>query len=500
MLASLRNLLWPKQRRRTVELSTAQKLGTFSLLPEDVFTARVACYFPSKQEYLYLRVASKGMRDLTERAIASRSSCCRGVPTECHFEADPHAVTSDALARTESGEIYIRELSKPTEMRASHRHIAAMTLVFAAGCRTLRAVGRSKKRIETLEYFVAWTNGGLMTLDLRYSEVSPEMLLRMCRFSPKLTSLHGPRYVSTPESTIVAISVACPNLEVVDFSYMGRGSLPGGSGALSPAETWARHFPRLKTIVFENGVFLEYQPTRVDGIRTTALVTNASKLRFDSCHITRDVIDAIVGTPLGDRIETLGEVDKGNEAKLEPEALLAAARGFPRLTELHIPQGSTMDGPQFYEQLKRAAPQLRSLHIWDCSTTAACVAAACDMRLERLHLDRLYDHGDRHILDGIINSEASQTLEALDLRFISEEVGFELVVRAADVLRVVRACPRLKRLSWWVVDDGEYDEADRRVLDPDHETYQAIRELLVSRGGIDDWPDRAFDYKRWSGS
>ena len=159
-----------------------------------------------------------------------------------------------------------------------------------------------------------------------------------------------------------------------------------------------------------------------------------------------------------------------------------------------------MDGPQFYEQLKRAAPQLRSLHIWDCSTTAACVAAACDMRLERLHLDRLYDHGDRHILDGIINSEASQTLEALDLRFISEEVGFELVVRAADVLRVVRACPRLKRLSWWVVDDGEYDEDDRRVLDPDHETYQAIRELLVSRGGIDDWPDRAFEYKRWTGS
>jgi len=35
------------------------------------------------------------------------------------------------------------------------------------------------------------------------------------------------------------------------------------------------------------------------------------------------------------------------------------------------------------------------------------------------------------------------------------------------------------------------------VLDPDHETYQAIRELLVSRGGIDDWPDCAFDYKRW---
>ena len=45
MLASLRNLLWPKQRRRTVELSTA-RWAPLSLLPEDVFTARVACYFP----------------------------------------------------------------------------------------------------------------------------------------------------------------------------------------------------------------------------------------------------------------------------------------------------------------------------------------------------------------------------------------------------------------------------------------------------------------------
>ena len=57
---------------------------------------------------------------------------------------------------------------------------------------------------------------------------------------------------------------------------------------------------------------------------------------------------------------------------------------------------------------------LRSLHIRDCTTTAACVAAACDMRLEHLHLDRLYDHGDRYFLDEIIDSEA-QTLEALEL-------------------------------------------------------------------------------------
>ena len=45
---------------------------------------------------------------------------------------------------------------------------------------------------------------------------------------------------------------------------MGGDHCQGDQGALSPAETWARHFPRLKTIVFENGVFLEYQPTRIE--------------------------------------------------------------------------------------------------------------------------------------------------------------------------------------------------------------------------------------------
>ena len=57
MLASLRNLLWPRQRRR----QPAAAMGTLSLIPEDVLTTRVACYFPSRDEYLSLRAASKGM-------------------------------------------------------------------------------------------------------------------------------------------------------------------------------------------------------------------------------------------------------------------------------------------------------------------------------------------------------------------------------------------------------------------------------------------------------
>ena len=449
MLASLRNLLWPRQRRR----QPAAAMGTLSLIPEDVLTTRVACYFPSRDEYLSLRAASKGMLGLTQRAIASGSSIRYGVPTVCDFGVME-------LSREEKEAV---ELCR--EMKASARHVAAMASVFGAGCRALRSAGRAKESLAALEHFVTSTNGGLTALNLRSSKVLPEMLLRMCRASPKLTSLLGPK-VYVPESTIVAISEACPYLEVVDFASI----------RYSPAETWARHFPRLKTIVCGNGYRCDYQPTRIDNIRMTALATRASKLDVEACHITREVIDAIVGTPLGDRIETLGEAYDCNPTNLEPEALLAAARGFPRLTELWVPEGSTMGGPQFYTQLARAAPRLRTLHIWDNSTTAACVAAACDMRLEHLHLDSFYDHGDRHVVEAIIGSQASETLVELNLHYIDGR-DCELFPRAADVLRVVQGCPKLKRLSWWVQDRLEESE-----LEP--ETCRAISELLVSRGGF----------------
>lgn len=323
------------------------------------------------------------------------------------------------------------------------RHIEAMARVFGAGCTSLQIAGNSPERIAALEYFVTRTSGGLTSFDLHDAMVSPEVLLRLCRASPKLTKLQGPM-CCTPDATIAAIGVACPYLEDVDISYLASSE----SAEYSPAETWARHFPRLCSIKLNRGQGLDYKPTRIDGIRATALATNASILDVEACHITREVIEAVVGTPLGDRIETLGKIDCC-ETNFEPEALLAAARGFPRLTEVCIPEGSTMGGHHFYTQLARAAPQLRDLHIWDDSTTAACVAAACDMRLERLHLHSFYYHGDRHIIDGIIGGQVAETLEELSLHYIAEGEDCELFVRAADVLRVVQGCPKLKRLSWW---------------------------------------------------
>ena len=69
---------------------------------------------------------------------------------------------------------------------------------------------------------------------------------------------------------VEAIAQACPLIEGISVTNNGRDE------PLSPAETWARHFPRLKALSFRNG-WLEYQPTKLDAIRATALVTNATK-------------------------------------------------------------------------------------------------------------------------------------------------------------------------------------------------------------------------------
>ena len=100
----------------------------------------------------------------------------------------------------------------------------------------------------------------------------------------------------------------------------------------------------------------KYVPTRLDAISAVARSTNATELDIGGAHILPELIDALVGTPFGDRIERFGNIDpewSDFDTNLEPEAVLVAARGFPRLQSLTIPQGSTMGGPDFYAKLAR---------------------------------------------------------------------------------------------------------------------------------------------------
>ena len=425
-----------------------------AIISNDDFTPNVASYcFQRKEDLLALRATSKSGLALARRGLlASCSSLCR------HLQLFPAT----------NGE-------ESQEMRASARQVEATGRVFGAGCIWLIYGGMSPERIAALESFVRRTNGGLRVLDLYATSVTAEALLRMCRISPKLNSLQGPSSVAIPDTTMISISAACPDLNSVGFSQVGR--------AHSPAETWQRHFPRLRRINLIGGGSPPYLPTRIDAIRETALTCrHATSLRLDGCHITADVIEALVGTPLGDSLSDLGEELYDEATILEPGAILAAVRGFPKLYSLKILRGSTMPGPGFYIDLSRTTARITDLQIQDDSTTDACIAAACShLRLKSLELEFL-DLLTSGIVDGITRSQSAATLWSLKIAYSADNA--ESPLRAEDVLRLLSFCPNLTRLSWSL---GEYDRARAGL---DRWLCRLIVDLLKDRGAR---IDRCFD-------
>jgi len=219
---------------------------------------------------------------------------------------------------------------------------------------------------------------------------------------------------------------------------------------------------------------LDYTPSRLDAIRESASVLDVKRLEIEGCHITRDVVEAIVGTPLGDRLEDFGTTCyQGNRTILEPGAILAAAAGFPRLSTLEIPEGTNVGAPDFYVGLGRAATQLRSLVIRYRYSTDAHVAAACThCSLRMLELNKIYVVTPA-VVECIVGSGSAATLE--ELRILGTADRRENSLDAVDVLRLVEGCPRLKTLYWFNFNSGlKNAELDRDIC-------RQITELLLSR-------------------
>ena len=342
--------------------------------------------------------------------------------------------------------------------------------MFARGVVHLTSCGQSPKTIQALESFIQGTNGGLKTLELYRASVAPELLLELCRACPRLTQLRTPVHALIPHNVVEAIAQACPLIEGISVTTNGR------EDPLSPAETWARHFPRLKVLSFRNG-WLQYEPTKIDAIRATAQITNATEIDVDGCHIMLDVIEALVGTPFGDRLERFCFSKGSSPTLLEPDALLAAVRGFPRLRALAIPSGwSESYGHRFYEALVVAgtARGLTHLAIRDIHATDQCVAMACRIEgLEVLEIDGIDATGD--IVNCILEGVACMSLTSVSIRYCAYHKLTSL--RARDLLRLVKCCRRLKSLSWFC--DEEYRggaELRPRVCDE-------IVRYLENRGG-----------------
>jgi hypothetical protein len=118
---------------------------------------------------------------------------------------------------------------------------SAIGRVFGAGCRELAiewvSVGTLECPFDLYESFVTSTGGLLRELSICGTYISPDKLLTLCRACPLLTSLIVSHQYGTPVDA-VAISQACPLLELVELPALSIGRL-------SPAETYARHFPRI---------------------------------------------------------------------------------------------------------------------------------------------------------------------------------------------------------------------------------------------------------------
>ena len=458
-------------------------MGNASSVPDDVL-AKAAAWVnyggdvSNRKKFLNVRATSRRGRDVVQHAVAAKQVYFLGY---LQFRPEPYVVGPGRPVRL------ARTRAWPRETRSTPRHIEMMARVFGPGCTSLRTCGISPRTIEALQGFAAATRGALRKLCLYESGVTPATMVQICRHAPKLTSLKAAICHQIPEAEILTISALCPLLRKFEFKSQWPDS--------SPMERWAMHFPLLEDLILRSDATNRYRighegspstalyrPTLLAGIAATARAnTAATRLDLHTCHITRDVIDAIVGTPLGNRITALTEWEPDVEGNIEPDAILAAARGFPRLRELTIPKGSTMGGPGFYKTLMSVA-NLRELSIFsDDSTTDACITEVCaHSRLESLDLGEL-EGLTRGFVDGILAGTAARTLYRLVVSHCAE-YG-EVALRAADVLRLVRGCSELKYFDWHCAAElSSYAE-----LRP--ETCAEISGLMKSRGGAFDRSD-----------
>ena len=199
-------------------------------------------------------------------------------------------------------------------MRARPQHVAAIGKVFGPGCKSLCASGISRDALSAICSFVVFTEGGLRELNLEYAAISKAAFVHLCRLSPRLTRLVRPKCRHLSDDAIHAISIACPELVSVSLlsrytpaqvqEFLGDAAPPLPRKryyTYSPAETWAIRFPKLETLSLNDGSIF-YRPTRLRALRAAATATNATKLDVENCEITRDVVEALVGTPFGDRL------------------------------------------------------------------------------------------------------------------------------------------------------------------------------------------------------
>ena len=323
------------------------------------------------------------------------------------------------------------------------RQITAVGQVLGSGCQRITYQGKSNQlfpdKLDALQQvIVVETRGCLRELSICCSTISPQRFLEICSMCPQLKELDadwGLPNIREADMDVFAgeLSRLCPLLERVSIV---RGEL------LSPAETYAMHFPNLKHLDLEvEELDAGYAPSRFDKIEAAARqCVGAEELGLGRCSVSADLAERLIRTPLQDRIKTLyfGFSD------VSEQTLLRLAAGLKALREIIFPDDFS-GSPEFFRSLARARPALKELHFGEEADLIddACVAAICEnLALENLSIDR-NDTLTPAVVDIILRSPTAQTLS---------EVAFfhSQAVTSAGILRLVRGCPRLRELAWYV--------------------------------------------------
>ena len=322
------------------------------------------------------------------------------------------------------------------------RQIRAVGQVLGSGCQRLEYQGKTMQPSpDTLnalqEFIVVETGGRLRGLSLTGSTISPQRFLELCSACPQLKELEAewglPNIASADADDFAAeLSRLCPLLESVAIE---RDEL------LSPAETYAMHFPNLKFLNLEvEEASANHVPSRFDKIEAAArLCVGAEELGLGHCNVSAALAERLLRTPLQSRIKSLYLTG----AIISPQTLLQLAAGLEVLKDIVFPEDFSAS-PEFLTSLARARPSLKELYFYDgANLDDACVAVICEnLKLETLYIDSNFTMTPAAV-DIILRSPTAQTLSEASF---SNTIAFD----SGGILRLTRGCPRLAQLTWHV--------------------------------------------------
>ena len=358
---------------------------------------------------------------------------------------------------------------------ATIAHLEAIGRVFGHGCRELDVWRRNgilseiqteDIMVDALQRFVAGrTEGRLLRLQINDGSISAAATLEMVRACPRLELLRviDVQFAGVDVHDFASeLNRACPALEHV--------TLPRGD--LSPAESYQMHFPRIKVLDLTCGGAdsFDYEPTLYDQIEASARrCTRADSLTLFRSVVSPALATLLLSTPLRGRLTNL---DLSGDTDISEETILRFAEGCESLVHLQFPN-SLILAPEFYAALARARPTLKILELWEPEDE--CLQVVCaSFALECLYLH----YGEEltpAIIDMILQGPSSETLHDFDLDYAP-------CFNSADVLCLVRGCPRLANLGWRNEELDRY--SDRLRLSPlvDGSNVDEINKLLEARG------------------